>query len=566
MMSDTIKEKCTFCCHFVFPCLFTRTDGAEEDETKTDAVVIENKNAPPKRSLPPLPEPDPRCCYVALYDYSARTQDDLTFRTGDKLEVLDKSHGDWWIARALTGPSVNKEGYIPANYVAPVESLDAEPLRTTIQHALILEWTQSYNVILYHSIGMCDTNLSDQLYLKKTYLQQRERWFFADIKRADADKMLLSHGNKNRAFLVRNCESHQGDYSLSVLDSSVVKHYKIRKLDAGGYFVSKKQVFSTLRELVEYYSRNQGGLCVCLGEPCMKLETPQTHGLSYNTADQWEIDRTSLKLLEKLGAGQFGEVYEGRWNDTTPVAIKTLKPGSMHPQDFLREAQIMKKLRHPKLIQLYAVCTVKEPIYIITELMKNGSLLEYLQKDGGKTLVIRDQVEMGAQVASGMAYLELQNYIHRDLAARNVLVGENNICKIADFGLARVFMVDNENVYEAKEGTKFPVKWTAPEAIHANKFSIKSDVWSFGILLYEIITFGKMPYPDMTNHQVVQKLPTGYRMPCPPLCPSVLYDIMLECWKENDFERPTFETLQWKLEEYFDLENSSYHDANNLRR
>uniref|UniRef100_W5NK23 Tyrosine-protein kinase n=2 Tax=Lepisosteus oculatus TaxID=7918 RepID=W5NK23_LEPOC len=514
----TIKEKCTFCCHFVFPCLFTRTEGAEEDETKTDAVVIENKNAPLKRSLPPLPEPDPRCCYVALYDYSARTQDDLTFRTGDKLEVLDKSHGDWWIARALTGPSVNKEGYIPANYVAPVESLDAEP------------------------------------------------WFFADIKRADADKMLLSQGNKNRAFLVRNCESHQGDYSLSVLDSSVVKHYKIRKLDAGGYFVSRKQVFSTLRELVEYYSRNQGGLCVCLGEPCMKLETPQTHGLSYNTADQWEIDRTSLKLLKKLGAGQFGEVYEGRWNDTTPVAIKTLKPGSMHPQDFLREAQIMKKLRHPKLIQLYAVCTVKEPIYIITELMKNGSLLEYLQKDGGKTLVIRDQVEMGAQVASGMAYLELQNYIHRDLAARNVLVGENNICKIADFGLARVFMVDNENVYEAKEGTKFPVKWTAPEAIHANKFSIKSDVWSFGILLYEIITFGKMPYPDMTNQQVVQKLPTGYRMPCPPLCPPVLYDIMLECWKESDFERPTFETLQWKLEDYFDLENSSYHDANNLRR
>ncbi|KAF7643411.1 hypothetical protein LDENG_00240110 [Lucifuga dentata] len=167
---------------------------------------------------------------------------------------------------------------------------------------------------------------------------------------------------------------------------------------------------------------------------------------------------------------------------------------------------------------------------------------------------------MAAQVASGMAFLEVQNYIHRDLAARNVLVGDNNICKVADFGLARVFMKDND-VYEPKEGTKFPVKWTAPEALHDNKFTIKSDVWSFGILLYEIMTFGQMPYPTMTNYQVVQKIPTGYRMPSPPHCPKVLYEIMLECWKENTQERPTFETLQWKLEEYFDMDISSYDDA-----
>uniref|UniRef100_A0A671KEF6 Fyn related Src family tyrosine kinase n=1 Tax=Sinocyclocheilus anshuiensis TaxID=1608454 RepID=A0A671KEF6_9TELE len=153
--------------------------------------------------------------------------------------------------------------------------------------------------------------------------------------------------------------------------------------------------------------------------------------------------------------------------------------------------------------------------------------------------IISYHIEMGAQVASGMAYLELQNYIHRDLAARNVLVGDNNVCKVADFGLARVI----QNVYEAKEGTKFPVKWTAPEAIHENKFTIKSDVWSFGILLYEIVTFGQMPYPTMTNFQVVQQLPKGYRMPCPLNCPKYLYDIMYECWKDSPADRPTFETL-----------------------
>uniref|UniRef100_A0A4W4EHM4 non-specific protein-tyrosine kinase n=1 Tax=Electrophorus electricus TaxID=8005 RepID=A0A4W4EHM4_ELEEL len=267
-----------------------------------------------------------------------------------------------------------------------------------------------------------------------------------------------------------------------------------------------------------------------------------THGLSYNTVDQWEIARSSVHLMRKLGAGQFGEVYEGVWNDTTAVAVKTLKPGSMDSQDFLREAQIMKKLRHPKLIQLYAVCTVEEPIYIITELMSNGSLLEYLQSETHAHFLSLSLSLSSSDVASGMAYLELQNYIHRDLAARNVLVGDNNVVKVADFGLAR----KDENVYEPREGTKFPVKWTSPEAIHDNKFSIKSDVWSFGILLYEIMTFGQMPYPALTNYQVVQKLRTGYRMPRPARCPTVLYDIMLECWKDVPSDRPTFETLQWK--------------------
>lgn len=112
---------------------------------------------------------------------------------------------------------------------------------------------------------------------------------------------------------------------------------------------------------------------------CWQVEKPVTEGLSHRTRDQWEIDRSSLKFVRKLGQGQFGEVWEGSWNNTTAVAIKTLKPGTMDPKDFLAEAQIMKKLRHAKLIQLYAVCTLEEPIYIITELMRNGSLLEYLQ-------------------------------------------------------------------------------------------------------------------------------------------------------------------------------------------
>ncbi|KAK5647289.1 hypothetical protein RI129_002181 [Pyrocoelia pectoralis] len=384
-----------------------------------------------------------------------------------------------------------------------------------------------------------------------------QSWYFRKIKRIEAEKKLLLPENDHGAFLIRDSESRHNDYSLSVRDGDTVKHYRIRQLDEGGFFIARRTTFRTLQELVEHYSKDADGLCVNLCKPCVQVEKPQPEGLSHRTRDQWEIDRTSLKFVKKLGHGQFGEVWEGMWNNTTPVAIKTLKPGTMDPKDFLAEAQIMKKLRHQKLIQLYAVCTMEEPIFIITELMKNGSLLDYLQGKG-KVLKLQQLIDMAAQIAAGMAYLESQNYIHRDLAARNVLVADSNVVKIADFGLARLI---KEDEYEARVGARFPIKWTAPEAANYSKFSIKSDVWSFGILLTELVTYGRIPYPGMTNAEVLHQVDHGYRMPCPPGCPNALYDIMLECWHRDAMKRPTFETLQWKLEDFFTMEGSEYKEA-----
>ncbi|XP_007190793.1 tyrosine-protein kinase FRK isoform X2 [Balaenoptera acutorostrata] len=496
------------------PCLSREADKS---------VVIQNPwtVCPPDPPRPSCPEPERSQgqYFVALFDYQARTAEDLSFRAGDKLQVLDTSHEGWWLARHLekradcSGQQL--QGYIPNNYVAEDRSLQAEP------------------------------------------------WFFGAIKRADAEKQLLYSENQTGAFLIRESESQKGNFSLSVLDEGVVKHYRIRRLDAGDFFLTRRRTFSTLNEFVSHYTKTSDGLCVKLGKPCLKIQVPAPFDLSYKTVDQWEIDRSSIQLLKRLGSGQFGEVWEGLWNNTTPVAVKTLKPGSMDPNDFLREAQIMKNLRHPKLIQLYAVCTLEDPIYIITELMRHGSLQEYLQNDAGSKIHLTQQVDMAAQVASGMAYLESQNYIHRDLAARNVLVGEHSIYKVADFGLARVFKVDNEDIYESKHEIKLPVKWTAPEAIRTNKFSIKSDVWSFGILLYEIITYGKMPYSGMTGAQVIQMLGQNYRLPQPSNCPLQFYNIMSECWNAEPKDRPTFETLHWKFEDYFETE-SSYSDTNNF--
>ena len=361
--------------------------------------------------------------------------------------------------------------------------------------------------------------------------------------------------NDSGAFLVRNSETMPGDYSLCIKDTEKVRHYKIRRLDVGGFFVTRRAVFDTIPELVHYYQKQADGLCNNLKAPCLIAEKPQTAGLSKKANKAWEIDRGSIRFVKKLSAGQFGEVWQGIWNGTTEVAVKTVKPGTMGAHKFLQEAALMKQLRHPKLIQLYAVCTKEEPIYIITELMKHGSLLEYLRGDG-RSLKLPQLIDMGAQVSSGMAFLEEKNYIHRDLAARNILVGENLICKVADFGLARVI---DEDIYEAHTGAKFPIKWTAPEAAMYNRFTIKSDVWSFGILLYELITYGRFPYPGMNNAQVLEALQTGYRMPCPMGCPEQLYEIMRECWRDDAESRPTFETLQWRLEEFFYTDTGPVH-------
>ena len=380
-------------------------------------------------------------------------------------------------------------------------------------------------------------------------------WFFGAIKRVDAEKQLMELGNEHGSFLVRYSDSSPGKYVLSIRDAERVKHYKIHRHDDGGFFITQRATFATLPALIQHYEKEADGLCVNLNVPCLVSEKPQTAGLSKETNEVWEIDRKSICFVKKLGAGHFGEVWLGTWNRITEVAVKTLKPGIMEASEFLEEAALMKKLRHPNIMQLYAICTKEQPIYIITELMKHGSLKEYLRSDG-HSLKLPQLINIGTQIASGMAYLEEKNYVHRNLAARNILVGDNLICKVADFGIARVIEEDMED----PSACKFPpIKWTAPEAEMYSRFTIKSDVWSFGILLYELITYGHSPYPGMIDAQVLEAVETGYRMSSPENCPELLYEIMTECWRDDAASRPTFETLQWRLEDFFFTDTGPIH-------
>ena len=352
--------------------------------------------------------------------------------------------------------------------------------------------------------------------------------------------MLSSGLNQQGSYLVRSSGTFPGDYVLSIRYSYKMRHYRIRTNENKKVFINSREDFESIIDLVSFYQQQVEGLQLLY--PCIPSEKPQTVGLSKGT---WEIDRRQLKFVKKVGSGQFGEVWKALWNKTTTVAVKALKPGAMNPSEFLQEAVIMRKLRHGNILQLHAVCTKKEPIYLISEFMQHGSLLEYLRGEG-KSSKLTQLIEIATQIIAGMTYLETCNYIHRDLAARNILVGENLICKIADFGLARVIEAD---FYEIHGKEKLAIKWTAPEAALYNRFTIKSDVWSFGIVLYEIITYGCLPYPGMSNPEVLQKVEQGYRMPQPENCPYQFYNIMLKCWRQEPENRTCFEGLQWEFEE-----------------
>ncbi|XP_043557131.1 ephrin type-A receptor 3 isoform X2 [Chiloscyllium plagiosum] len=260
-----------------------------------------------------------------------------------------------------------------------------------------------------------------------------------------------------------------------------------------------------------------------------------------------ELDSSSISIDKVVGAGEFGEVCSGRLKlpskKEISVAIKTLKVGYTEKQrrDFLSEASIMGQFDHPNIIHLEGVVTKSKPVMIVTEYMENGSLDSFLRKHDAQFTVIQ-LVGMLRGIASGMKYLSDMGYVHRDLAARNILVNSNLVCKVSDFGLSRVLEDDPEAAYTTRGG-KIPIRWTAPEAIAYRKFTSASDVWSYGIVLWEVMSYGERPYWEMSNQDVIKAVDEGYRLPPPMDCPAALYQLMLDCWQKDRNNRPKFEQI-----------------------
>uniref|UniRef100_A0A674KF20 Ephrin type-A receptor 8 n=1 Tax=Terrapene triunguis TaxID=2587831 RepID=A0A674KF20_9SAUR len=249
-----------------------------------------------------------------------------------------------------------------------------------------------------------------------------------------------------------------------------------------------------------------------------------------------EIEASRIKIEKVIGSGESGEVCYGHLKvpgkRELPVAIKALKAGYTEKQrrDFLSEASIMAQFDHPNVIHLEGV---------VTRRITSG--LFSLQKHDGQFTIIQ-LVGMLRGIGAGMRYLSDLGYVHRDLAARNVLVNSNLVCKVSDFGLSRILEDDPDAAYTTTGG-KIPIRWTAPEAIAYRTFSSASDVWSYGVVMWEVLAYGERPYWNMTNRDVINSVEEGYRLPAPMGCPTALHQLMLDCWQKDRSERPRFSQI-----------------------
>ncbi|XP_022047323.1 tyrosine-protein kinase Tec isoform X2 [Acanthochromis polyacanthus] len=459
----------------------------------------------PKESRPPPPPVRPDSenddededdeedeVVVALYDFPGTEPHDLSLVKGGEYIILEKCDVNWYKARNKYG----EEGYIPSNYVTEKTSGNLEQFV----------------------------------------------WYSKKVNRNKAEELLRKE-DKEGAFIIRD-SSTAGTYTVSLYVKSVageggaaIKHYHIKETQSlpKQFYLAEKHLFSSIPDLIEYHKHNAAGLVARLRYPVGKQDksAPSTAGFSY---EKWEINPSELTFMKELGSGQFGQVRLGKWRAQHKVAIKAIKEGAMYEEDFIEEAKVMMRLSHPKLVQLYGVCSQQKPIYIVTEFMEQGCLLNFLRQRRG-SFNLGSLLSICLDVSEGMEHLEANGFIHRDLAARNCLVNDALVVKVSDFGMTR-YVLDNQ--YTSSSGAKFPVKWSPPEVFNFCKYSSKSDVWSFGVLMWEVFTQGRMPFEQNPNHEVVSMVTQGHRLYRPKMATPTIYDIMYLCWHERPEERPTF--------------------------
>ncbi|XP_034403259.1 tyrosine-protein kinase SYK isoform X2 [Cyclopterus lumpus] len=441
--------------------------------------------------------------------------------------------------------------------------------------------------------------------LISTTAHEQMPWFHGSITREDSEPRLQHGSRTNGKFLIRQRDSN-GSYALCLLHERQVMHYRIDRDRTGKLSIPDGKKFDTLWQLVEHYSYKPDGLLRVLTEPCSRPDgetgppLPRDHpGITsafnrgsrhttdnlnpYETsvpnnqaaikeampmdtevyespyADPDElrsstVDRNHLFLEDgELGSGNFGTVIRGTYKmkkTEKQVAVKILKNDdnnqSVH-EEMLREANVMQQLDNPYIVRMIGICEA-ENLMLVMELAELGPLNKFLQKN--KQTSIKNITELVHQVSMGMKYLEEHNFVHRDLAARNVLLVTQHYAKISDFGLSKA-IAEEQNYYKAKGHGKWPVKWYAPECINYFKFSSKSDVWSFGVLMWEAYSYGQKPYKGLKGNDVMQMIEGGRRMEAPGNCPPEMYDLMRTCWTYKADERPGFKVVEPRLRDYY---------------
>uniref|UniRef100_A0A8C1M971 Protein tyrosine kinase 2aa n=1 Tax=Cyprinus carpio TaxID=7962 RepID=A0A8C1M971_CYPCA len=275
------------------------------------------------------------------------------------------------------------------------------------------------------------------------------------------------------------------------------------------------------------------------------------------STQDYEIQRDRIELGRCIGEGQFGDVHQGVYispeNPSLSVAIKTCKNCTSDSvrEKFLQEALTMRQFDHPHIVKLIGIIT-ENPVWIIMELCTLGELRSFLQIRK-YNLDLSTLILFAHQLSAALAYLESKRFVHRDIAARNVLVSSTDCVKLGDFGLSRY--MEDSSYYKASKG-KLPIKWMAPESINFRRFTSASDVWMFGVCMWEILMFGIKPFQGVKNNDVIGRIENGERLAMPQNCPPTLYSLMTKCWAYDPSKRPRFTELKTQLSTILDEEKA----------
>ncbi|NXV39777.1 KSYK kinase, partial [Rissa tridactyla] len=471
-----------------------------------------------------------------------------------------------------------------------------------LKENLIREYVKQTWNLQGHALEQAIISQKPQLEkLIATTAHEKMPWFHGRISREESEHRILIGSKNNGKFLIRERDSN-GSYALCLLNDGKVLHYRIDRDKTGKLSIPEGKRFDTLWQLVEHYSYKPDGLLRVLTIPCPQLGSEngdwagggiisrlksytfpkagskkvphivflgdqidalpmdtEVYESPYADPDEMKpknvtLDRKLLTLEEgELGSGNFGTVKKGFYKmkkGAKPVAVKILKNESNDPaikDELLREANVMQQLDNPYIVRMIGICEA-EAWMLVMEMAELGPLNKFLQKN--RHVTEKNITELVHQVSMGMKYLEENNFVHRDLAARNVLLVTQHYAKISDFGLSKALSAD-ENYYKAQSHGKWPVKWYAPECMNFYKFSSKSDVWSFGVLMWEAFSYGQKPYKGMKGGEVAQMIERGERMERPEVCPTEVYDLMKLCWTYNVDDRPGFVVVELRLRNYY---------------
>ncbi|KAJ8278559.1 hypothetical protein GJAV_G00088900 [Gymnothorax javanicus] len=431
-----------------------------------------------------------------------------------------------------------------------------------------------------------------------TTAHEKMPWYHGKIARQEGERRLYSGSQPDGKFLVRDREE-SGTFALSMLYGKTAYHYQILHDKSGKYSMPEGTKFDTIWQLVEYLKMKPDGLVTILREPCVNpnctvaatptvppvRRAPQTNGYTpppkapeslpgdrrtlpmdtsvyespYSDPENLKekklfLKRDQLMIDEvELGSGNFGCVKKGVYKmrkKQVDVAIKVLKSENDKSvkDEMMKEAEIMHQLDNPYIVRMIGLCQA-ESLMLVMEMAASGPLNKFLSSKK-EQISMENVVELMHQVSLGMLYLEQNNFVHRDLAARNVLLVNQHYAKISDFGLSKALGAD-DSYYKARTSGKWPLKWYAPECINFHKFSSKSDVWSYGVTMWEAFSYGGKPYKKMKGPEVMSFIESKKRMECPAGCPDAMYTLMKDCWTYSHEERPDFAKVEERIRNYY---------------